>query len=234
MSHEIELLVKEALKRLSEPGYREFSQGLIPGGLPLIGVRLPALRRLAKEVAVRSDWQSYLTDCPEQYFEETMLKGMVIGNANLSLEERLSWIAWFVPKIDNWSVCDSFCAGLKPVQKDREQVWGFLQPYLVSEQEFEARFGAVMLLDHYIVPEWIDRVLAALSGVKQPGYYVKMAVGWALSVCYVKFPNQTFPYLTGNEIDPETRKKALQKITESRRISGEQRELIRRMRREIS
>ncbi|MBS1474161.1 MAG: DNA alkylation repair protein, partial [Massilimaliae sp.] len=84
------------------------------------------------------------------------------------------------------------------------------------------------------VPEWIDRVLAALSGVKQPGYYVKMAVGWALSVCYVKFPNQTFPYLTGNEIDPETRKKALQKITESRRISGEQRELIRRMRREIS
>ena len=93
--------------------------------------------------------------------------------------------------------------------------------------------GAVMLLDHFLCPEWIGRVLPALCGVRQPGYYAQMAVAWALSVCYVKFPEETLPWLRPETLEPGTLRKTLQKILESRRLDEAGRETIRRLRAQL-
>lgn len=226
--------LRERLEELAEPGYREFASSLVPNpSLPFLGVRLPALRKLAREAAKREDWPGLLRTAPEDCFEMVMLKGMVLGQVRLPWEELSGWIAWFVPKIDNWSVCDSFCTGLVAVRKSRAAVWEWLQPYLGAEQEFSARFGAVMLLDHFLCPEWIGRVIPSLCAVRQPGYYARMAVAWALSICYVKFPEETRPWLGPESLELETLRKTLQKILESRRLTDAQREEIRRLRAQL-
>ena len=222
--------IKAKLKSLAEDEYRKFTSALIPGDAVILGVRLPLIRNMAKEIA-QGDWRGYLAAAQDEYFEEIMLQGHVIGLVKTDVEERLGLIAAFVPKIKNWSVCDSFCAGLKFVKKNKERVWEFLQPYLSSEQEFDLRFAVVMMMDYFIEEEYIDRVFRLLDGIEHEGYYVKMAVAWALSVCYVKFPERTMAYLQQNELDDFTYNKALQKIIESNRVDNEAKDLIRRMKR---
>lgn len=225
--------VRTELLSLAEPEYQKFASALIPNITNLLGVRLPALRKVAKRIAAE-DWRGYLETAKNDYFEEAMLQAMVLGYVKTDLEEWLQQIARFVPKIDNWSVCDSFCIGLKRVKQHQDAMWAFLQPYLISDQEYEIRFGAVMLLNYYMDEHYIDKALAALDRIKHEAYYVKMAVAWAISIAYVKQPDITMRYLQNNTLDDFTYNKALQKITESLRVDAETKQLIRSMKRKVA
>jgi 3-methyladenine DNA glycosylase AlkD len=222
--------VRERILELVDEQYRQFHSGLLPGTDNILGVRLPLLRELAKELA-KGDWRGYLESAQDEYYEEVMLQGLVIGHAKANIAEILSYVSAFVPKINNWAVCDSFCSSLKITKQHMELVWQFLQPYLQSRKEFELRFGIVMLLDFYIVDEYIDQVLSRLDAVKHEAYYVKMAVAWAFSICFIHYPEKTMAYLQNNTLDDFTYHKALQKITESFRIDKETKVLIRSMKR---
>lgn len=228
----MELTIKEQLLGLADEDYRKFSAGLIPNIDNVLGIRLPELRKLAKSLA-RGDWRAYLDQADSEYFEEIMLQGMVIGYAKSDVEERLRYIEGFVPKIDNWSVCDSFCTGLKFTTRNKERVWEFLQPYLRSDQEYEIRYAVVMLLNFYMDEHYIPMILQRLDRISHEGYYVKMAVAWALSYCYIVLPGPTMAYLDNNSLDDFTYNKALQKITESNRVDPETKIVIRRMKRKI-
>ena len=103
--------IREELPRLAEETYRCFSARLLPGVNNVLGVRLPVLRGLAKQAA-GEDWRACVAAEPAS-FEETMLQGMIIGYAATDIEQTLRLTAAFLPKIDNWSVCDSFCIGLR-------------------------------------------------------------------------------------------------------------------------
>lgn len=226
----MEQAVRKQILALADPDYQKFSAALLPNVNNILGVRLPLLRKIAKKIA-SDDWHAYIADAQSEYFEEIMLQGMVIGYAKADIEEILTYTYAFVKKIDNWSVCDSFCTGLKITKINMKCVWEFLQQYFNSEKEFEVRFGVVMLLSFYIDEEYIDRVLALLDQVKHPGYYVKMAIAWAVSICYIKFPEKTMAYLKNNMLDDFTYNKALQKITESYRVDREAKNIIRSMKR---
>lgn len=222
--------IRKKLIDISEEEYRIFQEKLIPNQNNILGIRIPKLRNLAKEI-VKGDWEGFLKNGKEEYFEEIMLKGMVIGYIKVPLELRLELIRWFVPKIDNWSVCDSFCVGLKFAKKHREEVWNFLKPYYQSNKEFEIRFGVVMLLSYFLEEEYIEESLKILNSIQHDGYYVKMGVAWAISIAYIKFPEKTMVLLLNNDLDNFTYNKALQKITESYRIDRETKEKIRQMKR---
>lgn len=216
------------LKKHADEKYRKFSSGLLPGVNAILGVRLPELRKMAKRMA-REGCKENLRQLSEDTFEEVMLQGMLIGYADLPAEERLELIREFVPKIGNWSVCDSFCTGLKFTRREQERVFSFLQPYIVSQKEFEQRFATVMLLDYFIDKQWLPRTVDALERIDAKGYYAKMAVAWAMAECYLHFPEEVMPVLRENRLAPEVQQKTLQKIIESRTISPETREEIRAM-----
>ena len=223
--------LRTVLNAMAEPEFRAFTSRLLPGTKNILGVRLPKLRKLAKRIA-KGDWRAYLGQCTEDSFEEIMLQGMVLGYLDAPLRERLSYVEDFLPKIDNWSVCDSFCSGLKIARDFPQEVWVWLLPYLSGGGEFVVRFAVVMLLTYYLDEKYIDQVLVRLDGVNHPGYYVKMAVAWAVSVCYVKFPEITHAFLrTACPLDDFTYNKALQKTIESRRIDDGMRHQLRAMKR---
>ena len=227
--------IREEILSMTDEKYREFQIKLLPDTKHFTGVRLPQLRKLAKRI-VKQDGAGYLDVAlnrqpQDELFEEIMLQGMIIGYMKEDISDIFSYAERFVPKIDNWSVCDSFCSGFKHAMVYREEVWEWLGWFFKSEQEFEVRFGVVMLLNYYIDEEHIDRLFAIFEAIRQEGYYVKMAVAWAVSICYVKYPDQTMNYLYRSKLDDFTYNKALQKIVESRCVSEQEKMQIRGMKR---
>lgn len=222
--------IRERIFDRAEEEYKKFQSKLIPGEDRILGVRMPYLRELAKEIA-KEDWREYLNTAEDEYYEDIMLQGLVIGYAKSSPEEILQYTIRFVPKITNWGVCDSFCTGLKLAKKHPQMVWDFIQPYLSSGKEFEIRFAVIMMLAHFITDQYIDQVISSLDMIHHEGYYVKMGVAWAISVCYVKYPQKTMIYLKDNGLDDFTYNKSLQKIVESYRVDQESKEILRSMKR---
>lgn len=222
--------VRRKIFELADEKYKEFHSGLCPNTNNIVGVRVPVLRNYAKELA-KEDFRTYLAKAKNDYYEEILLQGMVIGLAKMECEERIEYLKKFIPKIDNWAICDITCAGLKFTNKNTEIVWDFLQDYLKSKNEFELRFGIVMLLDFYLKDDYIDKVLQILNNTHHEGYYVKMAIAWTISVAYIKFPEKTKKLLKNNNLDDFTYNKALQKIIESYRVSDEDKKVIKSMKR---
>lgn len=134
-----------------------------------------------------------------------------------------------MPKIDNWAVCDVFCAGLKITKKYKEQMWELLQKYLQADQEFQIRFGIVMILDFYIEKDYLQKDFEIFDTILNTDYYVQMAVAWAISICLIKFYDETISYLKIAKLDKFTYNKALQKALESYRITNEKKEFLRKM-----
>lgn len=216
---------------LREERYKEFSSSLIPGSKPLLGVRIPILRKLAKEIAKGENWISFLENGAEDYFEELMLKALVIGYAKAEIDCILEQAKRFIPKITDWSVNDSFCSTFKIAKKNQQKVWDFLMKYTGSEKEFELRVVAVMLMDYYLTEEYIDQVLEIYNQIPPVGYYTQMGVAWGVATAYAKFPEKTMVFLRNNKLDDFTYHKAITKMLESYRVSEHNKELLRNMKR---
>ena len=225
--------LRARLEALAEPAYRDFQAKLLPDtALPLLGVRLPALRKLAREL-VRGLGGGALALPGQGTFEEVMLRGMMVGALfpALPAEAVLAHGAAFIDEIDNWSVCDSFCSGLKLARTHPEPVWEFLQPYFEDPRPFAVRFAVVMLLFYYIDAQHLPRVLALLEEVHSDEYYVKMAVAWAASMCYAAFPDETLPWLQAARLDEFTYRRTIRKICESHQVNAEQKSHLRALER---
>lgn len=226
------MTLREQLLEMADPAYRRFIMPLMPGVEEVIGIRLPLLRRIARQI-VRGDWTAWLAEMERTaaggsdpktgagtlFFEERMLHGMVIGYAPCPIAEKLAYVARFVPLIDNWAVCDCFCWRLKA--GEREAMWEFIQPYFRSERPYEIRFAAVMALGNFVDEEHFDELLRLLGGIDSDHYYVRMGIAWAVSICFVKFPDRTRAWLDDAcPLDDRTYDKALQKIVESLRVDA--------------
>ena len=103
---------RRRIEAAAEENYRQFNKSLLPGIENILGVRLPILHKMAKEL-IQQGWAEAL-EGEDLFYEERMLRGILIAQAPMSPEKRLESIRQFVPLIDNWGVCDSFCASLKP------------------------------------------------------------------------------------------------------------------------
>ncbi len=220
--------VREELNRAAEPEYAAFSRRLLPETAPLLGVRLPKLRAMAKRIA-KENAEAFLNSASCDTFEEIMLQGMVIGAADLPLEDTLQRITDFLLKIDNWSVCDSFCCGLKIAEKEPDALWDFIVPLLSDERAYFVRFAVVMLLDFFIDEAHLDAVLSLLSGVHHPADCAVTAVAWAYSVCCARFPQQTIVYLADAPLCDAVFAKTVRKCCESRRVSAQDKSQLRQM-----
>ena len=223
--------IKEKLMELADLEYKKFHSGLCPGINNIIGVRVPILRNYAKELIKAYEVNELLKQIDNQYYEEIMLQGMVIGLAKQDFDTTKKHIEEFVPKIDNWAVCDVFCTGLKITKSRKEEMWDLLQKYLKSDQEFEIRFGVVMILEYYIEEDYLKKIFKIFNTITSQAYYVQMAVAWAISICFIQFYEETITYLKTSKLDDFTYQKALQKAVESYRITEERKQILRKMKR---
>lgn len=222
--------IREQLEGMADKEYRKFHSRLLPGIDNILGVRLPKLRNLSREIA-KKDWESWFLEADDKYYEETMLRGLTIAYGKMDCDTRIFYIRKFVKDINNWAVCDCVSNTLKEAKKFPEKYWEFLEPYFEAEGEYEARFGAVMLLSHFVEKQYLEEGIMRLERIRHEGYYAKMAVAWAISVYFAAFPEEMLEYLQKNcHLDDFTYGKSLQKILESYRVTKEYKAIIREMR----
>lgn len=224
--------VDESLREMADEKYREFHSRLIPGVESIFyGVRVPALRKLARQL-VKGDWRGFVELTKDSsVYEFNMLCGMVCALAKCDFEEKLEYVKKFIPSIDNWAVCDIVCGDLKDVKNNQERMYEFVLPYLKSQNEYEVRFAVVILIQYFVTDEYINDVLKNYDDIRHKGYYVKMAVAWGISICYVKYRNITLEYLASCNLDDFTYNKSVQKMIESFRVSRVDKEMLRSMKR---
>lgn len=219
--------IVDTLFSMRDLKYKEFHSSLCPDTDNIIGVRIPKLKKIAKELYKNDKY--VLTKIGDNYYEEIVLQGLIIALSTESVNKKLKMIEKYVPKIYNWAVCDTFCAAIKIKKKDKEIYFKFLKKYYESNKEFELRFLIVMLLDHYLEEEYLDRVFEIISNIKLDKYYVNMALAWLVSFSYIKFPSETLNKLDTLNLNDWTYNKAIQKIIESKRVSEKDKQMLRKL-----
>lgn len=217
------------LAELAEPELAAFNRKLIPeASCAVYGVRVPKVRALARSVARTPGWQALADAIPaDAALEELYVKGMTLGYARMPWPERWARILAFVPLITNWAVCDCCCSTYTAVRREQAAAWPDVLRHADSAREFDQRFAAVMLMDHFLTPDRLPDVLRVLAAIRPSGYYAAMGVGWAFSACFVHAPEATWAVLQSGDVAGESRRLACRKILESRRTSPEWRAVVR-------
>lgn len=224
--------IRQDLFAMQDLKYKEFHGSLCPDMDNVIGVRIPKLREYAKELYKCNNLKDIKIE--DKYYEELVIQGMLIGfQTKAPIKEVIKQVEEFIPKINSWAVCDTFCAGLKITKKYQTEMFKVIKRYLKSTQEYQVRFAIVMLLDYYINDQYIDQVLQILDNVKLEKYYVQMANAWAISICLIKYYNKTLDFLNTTKIDDFTYNKGIQKAIESYRITNDQKRYLRTLKRRI-
>lgn len=220
----------ERLLSLSKTNGQIYVSKVTPGSSPSLGVSVPNLRKIAKEIA-KGDYMEFLHNGPEEYWEYETLKAFVIGYAKMDIETAIKECQDFIPKLHDWSVSDSLCQNFTIARKHPERVYQWLMEMAKVDSEYHQRVVAVILMSHLLVPEYIDGILDCMNRLKHPGYYTKMGVAWCVATAYAKFPQETHAFMLDNELDDWTYNKSIQKMIESYRVSDEAKAVLRTMKR---
>ena len=207
--------------------YAAFNKRIVNTKMPVIGVRVPDLRQLARELAPdmsAADISKLLT-AQNKSFDYVLLCGLLITHARLDDLVAIDLAKQYLPHVDSWAHIDIF------VEKKRrfagELWWDFALECLQNEDEFTVRYGVISLMTNFLDEAHIDQVFAALRNVRHDGYYVKMGLAWLYATTAVHFLELTLAELENEHIDAWTRNKAYQKMRESRRFTPEEQRIIR-------
>lgn len=219
----------EYLQSISDSQYKIFHSKLI-GSDNLYGVRTPNLKKIAKEIA-HTDYLSFIKYNSKTIYEEKILYGLVLGYIKVPFQTRLNLLDEFLPYIDNWAINDIVCANMKSFKMNMKEGLTYIYKCVNDKNPWIIRFGLVLLLDFYISADYIEEIFSICDKLQNDQYYVKMAIAWLISICYIKCKKQTIQYLNHNKLDDWTYNKAIQKMIESTRISKEEKNALKLLKR---
>jgi 3-methyladenine DNA glycosylase AlkD len=215
----------EYLISLEDINYQKFHSNLLGVEKRVIGIRTPKLKELAKDIS-KGDWKEFIKYTQNTYYEEGVIKGLVLGFIKVDYEVRKGYMDSFIAEIDNWATCDIVVGNLKFLKKEKDRYYEFIKECTSSDNPWKIRFGLVTLLGYYLEDRYIDEIFLLCSSVTNREYYVKMAQAWLISIMFIKFRDKTLEYLKNNSLDSWTQNKAIQKIRESTRVSKEDKDLV--------
>ena len=221
-------IITDRLFKMQDLKYREFSAKLIPniGIDKIIGVRIPDIRKLAKEIKDDVYVEEFLKELPHKYQEEYLLHGMILSyykDIDLLLKE----LDKFLEYVDNWAVTDIISP--KIFKKYPDKVYKYIVKWVNSKNEYKIRFGLVSLLQFYLGDNYKKEILDLVSSIKSESYYVKMAIAWFYSFALIKRYDDTIKLFEERCLDKWIHNKSIQKAIESYRISDERKEYLKNL-----
>ena len=219
--------INQKLGTLAESDYKAFNEKLVPTKYEIFGIRMPALKQLAKEIATSPDIEAYLQNAEFASYEHILLYGLVLSQVKkMPLETIFGYLDPLILKFDNWAHVDTVISALKIFNKHPDEVLTHFLPLKYNEGEFTKRVFVIVLMDYFINDKQIDVALKHLSEVPQGQYYVDMGIAWAISVGLIKYYDKTLPLLEQKVLSKFVHNKAIQKARESFRITPETKEFL--------
>ncbi len=219
-------MILNRLFAMADAEYKAFHSRLMPTIDPdrIIGVRTPALRRLAKELKGSAEAEAFLSVLPHTYYEENNLHAFLI-EAEKSYEACIERLDVFLPFIDNWATCDMLSP--KVVKNYPERFLVKIREWMDAEHVYTKRFGIGMLMRYYLEDWFLPEYLGWVAAIRSDAYYINMMVAWFFATALAKQYDETIIYLQQKRLPEWTHNKAIQKAIESNRISGEQKDYLR-------
>lgn len=222
--------ITRELAALADPAYQRFQSKLIPTIDParVLGVRAPALRRYAREMARtrKDEARAFMTRLPHALYEESNLHGELIGLLAKTPDEAFEMLDAFLPHVDNWATCDLI--RVPAFKKDLPAVLERIRGWMAAKPEYMVRFGMVQLMTLFLDDAFEPEHLQLVARIDRPEYYINMARAWYYSFALIKQPEATLPLFEARPIvlDAWTHNKSLQKARESRRIDKETKDYL--------
>src|SRR5574344_2797738 len=109
MNKSVERRIQQQLCTMQDKTYQAFQSKLMPTIAPdkTIGIRTPALRAFAKQIAGTPEAEQFLRHLPHVYYEENNLHAFLVSETK-EFDDAVTSVDEFLPCIDNWATCDSF------------------------------------------------------------------------------------------------------------------------------
>lgn len=220
--------IEERLFALQDTEYGDFHSRLMPGydRDRIIGVRTPALRALAKELAREPESRVFLKELPHRYYEENNLHGLLIGEIFGDFDTALEMTEEFLPYIDNWATCDMFAP--RALKKETGRLFDRTLVWLDSPHTYTVRYGLVNQLRYFLDDDTFrPQMLQRIAQIDSDEFYVNMAIAWYYSFALIRQYDATIPLFEEKTLKKWIHNKSLQKAVESRRIDKETKDRLR-------
>lgn len=220
--------LKKYLISLSDDKYREFNKRIIPD-TKLMGVRIPILRKIAKDIS-KGNYTEFLLLEKGTTHEEVMLDGLVAANIKTDFCTMLSYIKNYSQKIYNWALNDT--VSFKNIKNYREQMLAQIPWFVENENPWVIRYGLKILMDFYTDDEYIGKVLEITESVKNEFYYVQMMQGWLLATAFTYSRNcrsSVLEFLKNADISDSVFNMTVRKICDSIKADKSDKELVKKM-----
>lgn len=217
-------LYLEKLLKLRDKKYKEFSRKITPTDYEIIGIRIPILRKIAKEIK-DTNISEYFKNVKNYYLEETIITGILLSyikDYNLFTK----YFNKYIKCIDNWASCDTTISSCKIIKDNKDLFIKEIDNYLNSDNPYIIRVGYVSLLNYYIEDKYKDYIYEKVDNNKNDDYYVEMAIAWLLSYMFIKYRTTTINYLKNNNLSTFTQNKTISKIRDSLKVSIRDKDLI--------
>lgn len=212
--------IQKRLFELQDLKYRDFHRNLVPTADAdyIIGVRMPLLRQLAKEI----EPAPFFYELPHRYYEENQLHAILISGMkdyDLCLRE----VERFLPYVDNWATCD----GLRPrcFVKHTDNLQPYVQRWLASEHEYTVRFGIGVLEAFFLDKAFCSEQLQWVAAIRREEYYIKMMQAWYFATALAKQWQAALPVIA--TLPEWVRRKTIQKACESFRVPQAHKDYLR-------
>ena len=222
--------IRTTLFRLQDEEYARFQGRLIPTVSPdtVIGVRTPELRNYAKDLIKREDAKVFLNDLPHQYFDENQLHAFMISEIR-DYDHCMEEVIRFLPFVDNWAACDQMSP--KVFKKHRRELSEQVRAWVHSTETYTVRYGIGMLMRHFLDEDFDEDYPEMVAGIRSEEYYINMMIAWYFATALAKQYDAVLPFIEKHRLDVWTHNKAIQKSTESRRITPEQKQYLKSLKR---
>ena len=211
------------LSALAEDEYREFSKKLIPDTPHMYGIRVPVLRKLAKDIS-KGNYSEFLSLQKGDYHEEIIIDGLVAASVNCGYAEMLAYMKAFADKIYNWSICDTVT--FKRMTKYTDMLINDMDYFIYNDNPWVVRSGFGCLMQFFLTQKYIDRDFAYVESVKSDMYYVQMMQAWLVATAAAKERDKTMIFLQKRCLTPEVQKMTVRKMCDSFRISPEDKTFV--------
>lgn len=212
------------LNNLAEQDFVKFQNKLIPTSIKIIGIRIPVLRQITKEIT-KGNFRSFLNVAKFNSYEEILLYGFVMCKEK-DLSAFLGYLNNYLTYIENWAICDLVAGDAKIVKKNEKELFTYFKNLLNSKNPFVVRFAIVIFMKFYCKEEYLGFIYETCNSLKSDHYYINMGIAWLISELYIKFPVQTKQYIENCNLEKFTKNKAIQKICESFRVNEEDKKYL--------
>lgn len=212
-------ILLEELKFLKDDEYALFIKNIAKSKYPILGVRIPTLRRLSikyMDIDVKN--------IPSDYLEENLLFFMIGMKQLKSMDEQVQFIIDNEKRVDTWEITDTVYKLYKFTTFKNDLK--YVDRLMNTKKEFMVRFSYLILMN-YISKE-NNKII--LSYIKDSDYYyVNMMEAWLLSYMYVVDEEEIYDFLRQSNISLMLKKMTIRKILDSYRVNKEKKKRLKEL-----